>query len=54
MVFEYKNSRGIKYYLHRKGKLLFFSKKADGAISLPDGMSVVENHRTGLPMAKKK
>ncbi len=54
MVFSYSNSKGAKYFLHQKGKLLFFSKKAESPIDLPEGMAVVENQRTGLPMVKKK
>ena len=54
MVYEHTNSRGIKYYLHQKGKLFFFSKKKDNGIDLPEGYDVVENPRTGLPMLRKK
>lgn len=53
MTFSHKNSKGITYYLHSKGKLLFFSKNPEGAIDLPAGMKVIENPRTGLPMVKK-
>ncbi len=53
MVYEYTNSKGIKYYLHQKGKLLFFSKNPEGAIDLPAGLKVEENPKTGLPMVKK-
>jgi hypothetical protein len=54
MGFEKINSKGQKYYLHSKGKLMFFSKIPEGSIDLPEGMDVVENTRTGLPMVKKK
>ncbi len=54
MVFEYTNSKGIKYYLHKRGGLLFFSKDPNGAIDLPEGFEVKENPRTGLPIVKKK
>ncbi|MDD5162703.1 MAG: hypothetical protein PHD95_00680 [Candidatus ainarchaeum sp.] len=54
MVFSHVNSKGVKYFLHQKGRLLFFSKNPEGSISLPEGMAVVENQRTGLPMVKKK
>ncbi|MBN1940997.1 MAG: hypothetical protein JW772_02330 [Candidatus Diapherotrites archaeon] len=54
MAYEHTNSRGVKYYLHQKGHLMFFSKKSEGSIDLPEGMNVVENSRTGLPMVKKK
>ncbi|MFH1229093.1 MAG: hypothetical protein V1678_01555 [Candidatus Aenigmatarchaeota archaeon] len=54
MAYEHTNSKGVKYYLHNKGKLLFFSKKPEGAINLPDTLQVIENTRTGLPMVKRK
>ncbi len=55
MAFEYKNSRGKKYFLHQKGKLYYFSgEKKENAIDLPPGYSIVENNKTGLPMLRKK
>lgn len=54
MVCAYKNSRGKTYYLHRRGKLYYFSTKKEHAIELPEGYTIVENTRTGLPMLKKK
>ncbi|MEM4598737.1 MAG: hypothetical protein QW400_03555 [Candidatus Diapherotrites archaeon] len=54
MVCSYKNSKGVTYYLHQKGKLYFFSRKPEGAIDLPAGYEIVENVGTGLPMIKKK
>ena len=54
MGFDYDNSRGQKYYLHSRGKLFFFSKKKEGNIDMPEGFTVVENQRTGLPMLKRK
>jgi hypothetical protein len=54
MGFEYTNSKGIKFYLHRRGGLLFFSKDPTDAIDLPEGFEVKENPRTGLPIIKKK
>ena len=54
MGFDYDNSRGQKYYLHNRGKLFFFSKKKEDGIDMPEGFSVVENQRTGLPMLKRK
>jgi hypothetical protein len=53
-MFSYTNSKGVKYYLHKRGKLYFFSRKKERAIELPEGYKVVENTRTGLPMLKKK
>jgi hypothetical protein len=54
MAFSHKNSKGKTYWLHSKGKLLFFSKNPEGAIDLPDNLEVFENSRTGLPMVRKK
>jgi hypothetical protein len=54
MAYEHTNSKGVKYFLHNKGKLLFFSKKPEESIDLPAGMEVTENTRTGLPMVRKK
>lgn len=54
MGFSQKNSKGVTYYLHQKGRLFFFSKEPKGGIDLPVGYKVVENKRTGLPMLKKK
>lgn len=54
MGYEHTNSRGTKYHLHARGKLFYFSKDASDSIDLPDGYTVVENQRTGLPMLKKK
>ncbi len=54
MVCSYKNSKGKIYYLHKRGKLYYFSTKKEGAIELPAGYVIVENTRTGLPMLKKK
>ncbi len=56
---------GKTYFLHlkaqeRKGggitNLYYFGgEKKEGAIDkLPDGYTVIENERTGLPMLKKK
>ncbi len=54
MGYKHVNSRGVDYFLHSKGKLYFFSKKAEDSIDLPEQFQVVENQRTGLPMVKKK
>ncbi|MDD4983869.1 MAG: hypothetical protein PHH82_03475 [Candidatus ainarchaeum sp.] len=54
MGFSYKNSKGLTYHLHQKGRLFYFSKDPKGSIELPSGYKVVENKRTGLPMLKKK
>jgi len=54
MGFSYKNKKGNTYYLHSKGRLFFFSKNPAGGIDLPDGFSIIENKKTGLPMLKRK
>jgi hypothetical protein len=64
MAFEYKNSRGVKYYLHgrttplKSGKertLYFFAKEPkEGALNeVPQGYEVSES-ANGLPVLKKK
>ncbi len=55
-------SKGRTYYLYKKGRIFYFTRdeaaaKAKGAQpvdSIPDGMTVVVNERTGLPILKKK
>ncbi len=54
MAYEHTNSKGVKYYLHSRGRLMFFSKSPEDSIDLPSGMEVTENARTGLPMVRKK
>jgi hypothetical protein len=54
MGYEHSNSRGIKYCLHCRGKLFYFSKDSNESVDLPEGFAVVENQRTGLPMLKRK
>ena len=54
MAYEHTNSKGQKYWLHQKGKLLFFSKNQEGSIDLPSHLEVFENSRTHLPMVRKK
>ena len=54
MAYSYKNSRGVDFWLHSRGRLFFFSKNPEGAIDLPDHLEVFENQRTGLPMVRKK
>ena len=54
MAYEHTNSKGVKYYLHtRGGRLFFFSKDPKDSIDQPQGMKVVENPKTGLPLVKK-
>jgi len=45
---------GKTYYLHKKGPLFFFSKKAAGNIALPSHLKVIKSKRTGMPMVKRK
>ncbi|MEM0360313.1 MAG: hypothetical protein QXK06_03180 [Candidatus Diapherotrites archaeon] len=52
--FAYTNKKGVTYYLHKKGKLFFFSKDPMNAIDKPADMYVVENKQTGLPLVKRK
>lgn len=52
--YSFTNSKGQKYFLHQRGKLFYFSKDPDNAISLPAGLKVVESPKTGLPIVKKK
>ncbi len=59
MGFSHVNSRKQKYFLHsqvmKNGRALyFFSKKDEGSIDLPQGYSIMENSKTGLPLLKKK
>jgi len=53
-MFAYKNARGRTYYLHKKGKLYYFSSKPKDSIELPKGYSVIEHKVAGLPMLKKE
>lgn len=51
---EYTNAKGMKYYLHGKGKIMFFSKDSAEAIDLPANYEIVESKRSGLPIPRKK
>ena len=64
MAYTHTNSKGQTYYLHqrdvtlkggRQQRIYFFAREEkDGVINdLPEGMMVVENTRTGLPILKK-
>lgn len=64
MAFEFKNSKGISYYLHsrvvdlkggRKQTIYYFAREVrPGALdSLPAGYKVVETPKTGMPILKK-
>jgi len=64
MAYEFKNSKGITYYLHsrvvnlkggRKQTIYYFAREVrPGAVdSLPAGFKVVETPKTGMPILKK-
>jgi hypothetical protein len=63
MAYEVKSKKsGQTYYLHSrpsnngKTKLFFFAREVkEGAMdALPEGYTIGENERTGLPVLKKK
>ena len=65
MAFEFKNSKGVAYYLHAKDvtlkggrlqKIFFFARDVrPGALdAVPDGYTVMETTKTGMPILKKK
>jgi len=65
MAFTTKSKKtGENYFLHskevtlrggRKQVIYYFAREEkDNASELPDGYTVMENSRTGLPMLKKK
>jgi hypothetical protein len=65
MAFQFKNSRGVSYYLHskdvnlkggRKQTIYFFARDIrPGALdAVPAGYMVMETTKTGMPILKKK
>jgi len=56
MAYTYTNSRGVTYYLHGNGRLFWFSpRKGKHALdSKPDGFTVKESQKTGLPFLKRR
>ena len=65
MPYAYTNSRGTTFYLHsrevtlrggRTQKIFFFAKdvRPDALDSLPEGYTVQETVKTGMPILKKK
>jgi len=65
MAYEFKNSRGVNYYLHsrdvtlkggRAQRIFFFARDVrPGALdAVPDGYKVIETPKTGMPILKKK
>jgi hypothetical protein len=64
MAYEFKNSKGVNYYLHFKDvnlkggrvqRIYFFARDVrPGSLeSVPAGYKVVETERTGMPILKK-
>ncbi len=65
MAFEFKNSKGVTYYLNfkdvnlkggREQRIYFFSRdiRADSSLdAVPDGYIAIETERTGMPILKK-
>lgn len=65
MAYQFKNSKGVTYYLHfrdvnlkggRKQRIYYFARDVrSGALDeVPTGFKVVETPRTGMPILKKK
>jgi hypothetical protein len=65
MAYEFKNSRGVSYFLHSKdvtlkgGRLqtiFFFARDVrPGALNeVPAAYKVIETTKTGMPILKKK
>jgi hypothetical protein len=65
MAFEFKNSRGVTYYLHsrevtlkggRLQRIYFFARDVrPGALdAVPEAYMVMETTKTGMPILKKK
>jgi len=64
MAFEFKNSKGVSYFLHsrevslkggRMQTIYFFARDVrPGALdSVPAGYKVIETAKTGMPILKK-
>lgn len=64
MAYQFKNSKGVNYYLHfkdvnlkggRTQRIYFFARdvRAGSLDSVPAGYKVVETERTGMPILKK-
>ena len=66
MAYAHTNSKGQTYFLHsklvtlrggRKQTIYYFARderKENSLEAVPEGMSVVENKKTGLPMLKRE
>jgi hypothetical protein len=65
-AYSYTNKKGQVYYLHtrevtlkngRKQRIFFFARDVRPAAALqavPDGYTVMETQRTGMPVLKRK
>jgi len=64
MAYEFKNSKGVTYYLHtrevnlkggRKQQIFYFARDIrPGALNeIPAGYKAVETQKTGMPILKK-
>jgi len=64
MAFEFKNSKGVSYYLHsrevtlkggRQQRIFYFARDVrPGALdAVPAGYQVIETTKTGMPILKK-
>ena len=65
MAYEFKNSKGVSYFLHSKDvnlkggrmqKIFFFARDVrPGALNeVPAGFKVIETTKTGMPILKKQ
>jgi len=65
MAYEFKNSRGVSYFLHskdvilkggRKQTIFYFARDVrPGALNeVPAAYKVIETAKTGMPILKKK
>jgi hypothetical protein len=64
MAYEFKNKKGVSYFLHsrevilkggRKQTIFYFARDVrPGALdAVPAGFTVVETEKTGMPILKK-
>ncbi len=66
MAYSYTNSRGQEYFLHSKNvklrggdriqTIFYFAPEArpEAIDNIPEGFTVVESKKTGLPVLKRK
>ena len=65
MAFEFKNSKGVAYFLHsrevtlkggRLQRIYFFARdiRPGELNAVPEGYKVIETTKTGMPILKKK